>query len=96
MLAETMSPSDGARLIDGVAVAKAVREDVARDTALLRERGIVPGLTVVIIGEDPASVTYVRSKEKASVQAGMKGETIRLPSDRLAGGAGRAYRQVKR
>ena len=75
-----MSPSDGAGLIDGVAVAKAVRQDVARDTALLRERGIVPGLTVVIIGEDPASVTYVRSKEKASVQAGMKGETIRLPS----------------
>jgi methylenetetrahydrofolate dehydrogenase (NADP+)/methenyltetrahydrofolate cyclohydrolase len=75
-----MSPPDGARLIDGVAVARAVRQDVARDTAALRERGIVPGLTVVIVGEDPASVTYVRSKEKASVEAGMKGETIRLPA----------------
>lgn len=80
MHAETMSPPDGAKLIDGVAVAKAVRQDVARDTAALRERGIVPGLTVVIVGEDPASVTYVRSKEKASVEAGMKGETIRLPA----------------
>ncbi|MEP7343830.1 MAG: bifunctional 5,10-methylenetetrahydrofolate dehydrogenase/5,10-methenyltetrahydrofolate cyclohydrolase [Gemmatimonadaceae bacterium] len=75
-----MSPADGARLIDGVAVAKLVRQDVARDTAGLRERGIVPGLAVVIVGEDPASVTYVRSKEKASVEAGMKGETIRLPA----------------
>ncbi|MFN8572642.1 MAG: bifunctional 5,10-methylenetetrahydrofolate dehydrogenase/5,10-methenyltetrahydrofolate cyclohydrolase [Gemmatimonadaceae bacterium] len=74
------APASGAQLIDGVAVAKAVRADVARDTAALRERGIVPGLTVVIVGEDPASVTYVRSKEKASVEAGMRGETLRLPA----------------
>ncbi|MFN8581962.1 MAG: bifunctional 5,10-methylenetetrahydrofolate dehydrogenase/5,10-methenyltetrahydrofolate cyclohydrolase [Gemmatimonadaceae bacterium] len=75
-----MAPSNGAQLIDGVAVAKSVRADVARDTAALTARGVVPGLTVVIVGEDPASVTYVRSKEKASVEAGMKGETIRLPA----------------
>jgi methylenetetrahydrofolate dehydrogenase (NADP+)/methenyltetrahydrofolate cyclohydrolase len=78
------SPSDGkagATLIDGVAVAKAVRADVARDTAELKAAtGITPGLTVVIVGEDPASVSYVRSKEKASIEAGMKGETIRLPA----------------
>jgi methylenetetrahydrofolate dehydrogenase (NADP+)/methenyltetrahydrofolate cyclohydrolase len=59
-------------------VAKAVRADVARDTAELRARGITPGLTVVIVGEDPASQSYVRSKEKASIEAGMRGETIRL------------------
>ncbi|MBV6522753.1 MAG: Bifunctional protein FolD protein [Gemmatimonadaceae bacterium] len=80
MHADALAPADGARLIDGVAVAKAVRADVAREAAALREQGIVPGLTVVIVGEDPASVTYVRSKEKASVEAGMKGETIRLPA----------------
>jgi methylenetetrahydrofolate dehydrogenase (NADP+)/methenyltetrahydrofolate cyclohydrolase len=78
------SPSDGkagATLIDGVAVSKAVRADVARDTAALKATtGITPGLTVVIVGEDPASVSYVRSKEKASIEAGMKGETIRLPA----------------
>lgn len=74
-----MAPADGAKLIDGVAVAKAVRADVARETAELRARGIIPGLTVVIVGEDPASQSYVRSKEKASIEAGMKGETIRLP-----------------
>lgn len=66
--------------IDGVAVAKAVRADVARETAELKARGITPGLTVVIVGEDPASQSYVKSKEKASIAAGMKGETIRLPA----------------
>jgi methylenetetrahydrofolate dehydrogenase (NADP+) / methenyltetrahydrofolate cyclohydrolase len=71
-------PASGARLIDGVAVARRVREEVARETAALKARGITPGLTVVIVGEDPASQSYVRSKEKASIEAGMKGETIRL------------------
>jgi methylenetetrahydrofolate dehydrogenase (NADP+)/methenyltetrahydrofolate cyclohydrolase len=71
-------PASGARLIDGVAVAKRVREEVTRETAALKARGITPGLTVVIVGEDPASQSYVRSKEKASIEAGMKGETIRL------------------
>ena len=70
----------GATLIDGVAVARAVRADVARETAELKARGITPGLTVVIVGEDPASQSYVKSKEKASIEAGMKGETIRLPA----------------
>jgi len=72
--------ADGAILIDGVAIAKAVRADVARETAELKTRGITPGLTVVIVGEDPASQSYVKSKEKASIEAGMKGETIRLPA----------------
>ena len=70
----------GAILIDGVAVAKAVRADVAKETAELKAKGITPGLTVVIVGEDPASQSYVKSKEKASIEAGMKGETIRLPA----------------
>jgi methylenetetrahydrofolate dehydrogenase (NADP+)/methenyltetrahydrofolate cyclohydrolase len=78
--ADTVKETGGATLIDGVAVAKAVREDVARETAELKERGITPGLTVVIVGEDPASQSYVRSKEKASNEAGMKGATIRLPA----------------
>jgi methylenetetrahydrofolate dehydrogenase (NADP+)/methenyltetrahydrofolate cyclohydrolase len=72
-------------LIDGVAVAKAVRADVARDTAELKAKGITPGLTVVIVGEDPASQSYVKSKEKASIEAGMKGETIRLSADTSQG-----------
>jgi methylenetetrahydrofolate dehydrogenase (NADP+)/methenyltetrahydrofolate cyclohydrolase len=73
-------PEIEATIIDGVAVAKAVRADVARETAELKTKGITPGLTVVIVGEDPASQSYVKSKEKASIEAGMKGETIRLPA----------------
>ncbi|MCC6931176.1 MAG: bifunctional methylenetetrahydrofolate dehydrogenase/methenyltetrahydrofolate cyclohydrolase FolD [Gemmatimonadaceae bacterium] len=67
--------------IDGTAVAQAVRDDVAREVAALKALGVTPGLTVVIVGEDPASQTYVAAKEKASREAGMKGETIRLPAD---------------
>ena len=74
-------PGEGAQRIDGTAVAKAVREDVAREVAALKALGITPGLTVVIVGDDPASQTYVAAKEKASLEAGMKGETIRLPAE---------------
>jgi methylenetetrahydrofolate dehydrogenase (NADP+)/methenyltetrahydrofolate cyclohydrolase len=70
-----------AELIDGVAVAKDVRAGVARDNAALAARGVIPGLTVVLVGDDPASAVYVRSKEKACIEAGMKGETIRLAAD---------------
>lgn len=69
-----------AERIDGKAIAEAVRADVARDVAVLRARGVVPGLTVVLVGEDPASAVYVGAKEKASVAAGMAGETLRLPA----------------
>jgi methylenetetrahydrofolate dehydrogenase (NADP+)/methenyltetrahydrofolate cyclohydrolase len=72
------SADAGAKLIDGAALAKKIRAEVASDVAVLRERGIVPGLTVVLVGEDPASAVYVGAKEKASREAGMAGETIRL------------------
>ncbi|HSA57394.1 MAG TPA: bifunctional methylenetetrahydrofolate dehydrogenase/methenyltetrahydrofolate cyclohydrolase FolD [Gemmatimonadaceae bacterium] len=71
---------DGATLIDGKTVAKAVRADVARDCAELAKHGIVPGLTVVLVGDDPASAVYVNAKGKASVEVGMKSDTIRLPA----------------
>jgi len=70
-----------AELIDGIAVAKIVRAEVARDAEVLRAQGVVPGLTVVLVGDDPASAVYVRAKEKACIEAGMKGETIRLAAD---------------
>ena len=71
----------GATLIDGAAIGRLVRADVARDVARLLTLGVVPGLTVVLVGEDPASAVYVRSKGKACEEAGMRGETIRLPAD---------------
>ncbi len=69
-----------AELIDGAKIARSVRDDVARDVAALRGRGLTPGLTVVLVGDDPASAVYVRSKGKACDEAGMASETIRLPA----------------
>jgi len=67
-----------AELIDGKAIAETIRNEVAADVAALASRGVVPGLTVVLVGDDSASATYVGAKEKASKAAGMNGETIRL------------------
>ena len=68
----------GARLIDGTALAKKIRAEAAEEAAALAARGVVPGLTVVLVGDDAASAVYVGAKEKASREAGMAGETIRL------------------
>ncbi|HTS86871.1 MAG TPA: bifunctional methylenetetrahydrofolate dehydrogenase/methenyltetrahydrofolate cyclohydrolase FolD [Gemmatimonadales bacterium] len=60
-----------ARLIDGVSLGKTIRQEVAEEIARLRAGGVVPGLAVVLVGEDPASRAYVGSKEKACLEAGM-------------------------
>ena len=70
-----------AELIDGTAIARAVRADVAEAAAVLTARGVRPGLAVVLVGDDPASAVYVRSKGRASEEAGMHSVTIRLPAD---------------
>lgn len=66
--------------MDGAAVAKKIRAEVAERARALTARGVQPGLSVILVGDDPASAVYVRNKEKASVEAGMRGETIRLPA----------------
>jgi methylenetetrahydrofolate dehydrogenase (NADP+) / methenyltetrahydrofolate cyclohydrolase len=58
-----------ALVIDGKASAAALRAQVARDASVLRERGIVPTLAVVLVGDDPASAVYVRNKTKAAREA---------------------------
>jgi methylenetetrahydrofolate dehydrogenase (NADP+)/methenyltetrahydrofolate cyclohydrolase len=71
-----------AEILDGKALSEIIRGEVAADVADLRSRnGIVPGLTVVLVGADPASQVYVKSKESASRSAGMASRVIRLPSD---------------
>ena len=60
-----------ARVLDGVAIAKAIREEVAGEVARLSGAGRKPGLAAVLVGEDPASAVYVRSKGKACEEAGM-------------------------
>ncbi|HWA58155.1 MAG TPA: bifunctional methylenetetrahydrofolate dehydrogenase/methenyltetrahydrofolate cyclohydrolase FolD [Gemmatimonadales bacterium] len=70
-----------ARIIDGVALGKTIREEVAAETALLRQKGIIPGLAVVLVGENPASKAYVGSKEKACLEAGMHSVKITRPAE---------------
>jgi methylenetetrahydrofolate dehydrogenase (NADP+)/methenyltetrahydrofolate cyclohydrolase len=76
-----VAPPRGATLLDGAAVARAVRERVAGEVAAMAARGVVPGLSVVLVGDDPASAVYVRNKEKFAREVGMRGETIRLGAD---------------
>jgi len=69
-----------ARRLDGTATAKAIREEVARGIVELHSaKGITPGLAVVLVGEHPASLVYVRGKEKAARDAGMASSIVRLP-----------------
>jgi methylenetetrahydrofolate dehydrogenase (NADP+)/methenyltetrahydrofolate cyclohydrolase len=70
-----------ATIIDGIAIATTIRGEVATQVAALRRSGIVPGLAVVLVGDNPASQIYVRSKGKACLEAGMHSETIILPLD---------------
>lgn len=67
-------------IIDGRAVSREIRAELKRDTLRLKvEKGIVPGLAVVLVGENPASQVYVRHKENACAEAGFLSRTVRLP-----------------
>jgi methylenetetrahydrofolate dehydrogenase (NADP+) / methenyltetrahydrofolate cyclohydrolase len=69
-------------IIDGKAVARRVREDVARDVAAFRgATGIQPGLATVLVGDDPASAVYVGGKRRSCVEAGMADLHQHLPAD---------------
>jgi methylenetetrahydrofolate dehydrogenase (NADP+)/methenyltetrahydrofolate cyclohydrolase len=69
-----------ARIIDGKSIARDVRAEVARAAAELASEGIVPGLATVLVGDDPASEVYVRSKRKACADAGIKAWDHDLPA----------------
>ena len=68
-------------VINGTEIAKQIRDELAKEVATLMARGLVPGLAVVLVGEDPASQVYVRAKGRACEEAGMKSVTIRLPAE---------------
>lgn len=71
-----------AKIIDGKAFSEVVRSHVAEHVAQLkRDHGITPGLAVVLVGEDPASQVYVRSKGKQTAQAGMNSYEHKLPAE---------------
>ncbi|MEJ5253489.1 MAG: bifunctional methylenetetrahydrofolate dehydrogenase/methenyltetrahydrofolate cyclohydrolase FolD [Chthonomonadetes bacterium] len=68
-------------LLDGAATAAQIREELKPRVQRLREAGIVPHLSVVIIGDDPASHTYVRMKAKACRGIGIESQTYALPAE---------------
>ena len=71
-----------AQIIDGKKLAAETRAEIAAGVAALKaEKGVTPGLAVILVGENPASVSYVTAKEKACVEAGMYSREIRLPAE---------------
>jgi len=71
-----------AQIIDGKAVAASIRAEIADEVAALQKaHGIVPGLAVVLVGDNPASKVYVRNKEKACLEAGFHTEQHTLPAE---------------
>jgi methylenetetrahydrofolate dehydrogenase (NADP+)/methenyltetrahydrofolate cyclohydrolase len=69
-----------ATIIDGKVVAADVKRRVAEEVALLKERGITPGLAAILVGDDPASQVYVRNKERDCGEVGIYSEVYRLPA----------------
>ncbi|MBD2869561.1 bifunctional methylenetetrahydrofolate dehydrogenase/methenyltetrahydrofolate cyclohydrolase FolD [Paenibacillus arenilitoris] len=70
-----------AQIIEGKKISDRIRGELIAETEALKAKGIVPGLAVVLVGEDPASKVYVGSKEKACQQLGFYSEVHRLPSE---------------
>jgi methylenetetrahydrofolate dehydrogenase (NADP+)/methenyltetrahydrofolate cyclohydrolase len=69
------------RVIDGVKLAATIREDVAARAAVLAEKGVKPGLAVILVGQDPASQVYVRNKVAACEKAGLHSVLEQYPAD---------------
>lgn len=69
------------QIIDGKKVSAEVKARVADEVAALKEKGVTPGLAVIIVGDDSASQVYVRNKEKACAETGMYSEKYALPAE---------------
>ncbi|MBN1294503.1 MAG: bifunctional methylenetetrahydrofolate dehydrogenase/methenyltetrahydrofolate cyclohydrolase FolD [Candidatus Latescibacteria bacterium] len=70
-----------AEIIDGKAIALKMQEEMKQKVEELKIKGVVPGLAAILVGDDPASQTYVRSKEKACERIGIFSDVRRLPVD---------------
>lgn len=70
------------KLIDGKKISSDIREELkAKIAKLQEEKGVTPGLAVILVGDDPASQVYVRNKERACKETGIYSEVLRLPAD---------------
>ncbi|KQU20658.1 bifunctional 5,10-methylene-tetrahydrofolate dehydrogenase/5,10-methylene-tetrahydrofolate cyclohydrolase [Bacillus sp. Leaf13] len=70
-----------AQIINGKEIAEAVRQEISKEVQQLREKNIVPGLAVILVGDNQASQTYVRNKQKACEDLGMHSVLIKKPAD---------------
>jgi methylenetetrahydrofolate dehydrogenase (NADP+)/methenyltetrahydrofolate cyclohydrolase len=70
-----------AKIIDGKQIAADIREELKTQVAELKEQGVIPGLGVILVGDDPASRSYVSAKEKACGDIGIYSDDNRLPAD---------------
>ena len=70
-----------AQLLDGKVMAAELEEELKKRVEALKEKGYTPGLTVILVGDDPASQTYVSNKEKACARLGIRSRTLRMPAD---------------
>jgi len=70
-----------AKIIDGLAIARAVRVGIAERAAALRDKGVSPALTMIMVGDNPASAVYVRNKVRACGEVGINSHVLRLPAD---------------
>jgi methylenetetrahydrofolate dehydrogenase (NADP+)/methenyltetrahydrofolate cyclohydrolase len=66
-------------ILDGKALSNKIKEELKQENKILKEKGLVPGLAVILVGEDPASQTYVNSKDKACQAIGIYSEKITMP-----------------
>jgi methylenetetrahydrofolate dehydrogenase (NADP+) / methenyltetrahydrofolate cyclohydrolase len=70
-----------AQLINGKSISDSIREELRYEVELLKQKGVTPGLVVILVGEDPASQVYVRNKAKACEQLGYYSEVIKVPAE---------------
>lgn len=70
-----------AKIISGTQVAAEIREELKQRVKFCKEKGVTPALAVVLVGDDPASISYVTAKAKGAEEIGMHEETVRLPGD---------------
>ena len=69
-----------ATIIDGKQLAKDIREEIRLEVLELKKEGVTPGLSVILVGEDPASMSYVKGKDKGSEEVGIASQVIRKPA----------------
>ncbi|MGD0766380.1 MAG: tetrahydrofolate dehydrogenase/cyclohydrolase catalytic domain-containing protein, partial [Dehalococcoidia bacterium] len=68
-----------ARIINGLAISHQIREELGKQVEGLKRQGVAPGLAFVLVGDNPASVSYVRSKNQGCEEIGVNSHTFQIP-----------------